>query len=196
MKKTLFSAALAATLGFVALQAQASDGTITFTGQITDAICTVTGGAGTDGAAKDITVKLDTVSVNALAANGQTAGDHPFSLIVAGGTGGNCADGTKVTLHFDGATTPSGFASAMVNPATGRLKNKTPGTGGMANNVEVGVLNTNGSQINLWTSSGSPQATVSGGKAQLDYVAQYVATGGAATVGLVNTAVMYSVIYN
>lgn len=193
MKKTLFSAVLAATFGFVALSAHASDGQITFTGEVKAGNCIITGGAGTDGAATNITVKLDPVQATALATDGATAGDHPFTLKVSGGSSGTCADNSAISLHFDG-TAATSLGQTLVDQSTGRLKNQT-GTG-QATNVEVGVLNTNGSPINLWTNAGSPVATVSGGTAQLNYVAQYVATGGAAQVGLVNTAVMYSVQYN
>jgi len=194
MKKTLFSAVLAATFGFVALSAQASDGQINFTGKITATNCTVTGGTGTDGAAKNITVPLDTVSTAAFSAAGSTAGDHPFSLVFGGTGSAGCVDGTKVTLHFDSATTPSGYTGTMVNSATGNLKNTT--VTGAATNVEVGLLTPAGSKINMYTSSGSPQATIASGTATINYVAQYVATGGVPTAGDVATAVMYSVIYN
>ncbi|GAB2793466.1 fimbrial protein [Dyella kyungheensis] len=195
MKKTLFSAVLAATFGLVAFSnaAAASDGQITFTGEIIDGTCVVTGGTGTDGAAKNITVKLDKIQASALATAEQTAGDHPFSLVVSGGASGTCADGSKVSLHFDG-TAATTLGASLVNSTTGRLKNLS-GTG-QATNVEVGVLDSAGAKVNMWTNAGSPIATVASGSATLNYVAQYVATGGAATPGLVNTAVMYSVQYN
>ncbi|WP_426270107.1 fimbrial protein [Dyella kyungheensis] len=194
MKKTLFTAALAAAFGLVAMQASASDGQINFTGKITATNCTVNGGTGTDGAAKNITVPLDTVSTAALASAGATAGDHPFSLVFGGSGSAGCTDGTKVTLHFDSAATPSGYTSTMVNSATGNLKNTT--ATGAATNVEVGLTTPSGSAINMYTSNGSPQATIASGTATINYVARYVATGGASTAGDVATAVMYSVIYN
>lgn len=194
MKKTLFSAALAAAFGLVAMQASASDGQINFTGKITATNCTVTGGTGTDGAAKNITVPLDTVSTNSLSSAGATAGDHPFSLVFGGSGSSGCTDGTTVTLHFDSAATPTGYTGTMVNASTGNLKNVT-GTG-KATNVEVGLTTPAGSQINMYSSNGSPQATIASGSATINYVARYVATGGAATAGDVATAVMYSVIYN
>lgn len=194
MKKTLFTAALAAAFGLVAMQASASDGQITFTGKITSANCVVTGGTGTDGQAKNIIVKLDTVSASALPA-GATAGDHPFQLNLGGGSSTNCADGTQVKLNFDGVTAPSlnGVTAVMVDQATGNLKNLT-GTG-MATNVEVGLTDQSGAAINLYTNNNTPQATIQGGTATLNYVAHYVATGGAANPGDVKTAVMYSVVY-
>ncbi len=195
MKKTLFSAALAAAFGLVAMQASASDGQINFTGKITAANCTVTGGSGTTGGTKDITVPLDTVSTGAFSASQLTAGDHPFTLNFGGTGSTGCTNGTKVTLHFDSATTPAGYAGTMVNSATGNLKNTT--ATGAATNVEVGLTTTAGSQINMYTSNGSPQATInSAGTASIDYVARYVATNGMPTAGDVATAVMYSVIYN
>jgi|GEM_PF-156572 len=197
MKKIILSTALAAVLGMSALAPQAasaSDGNLFFNGKITDTTCQVTGGTGTDGATKDITVTLDTVSTSALPA-GAHAGDKPFDLLIGGGSSVNCGNGTKVSLHFDGASTPTGFASSMVDQTTGNLKNST-GTG-FATNVEIGLLDVNSNPINLWTSTGSPQATVdSTGSATLHYVARYVATGGASTAGNVKTAVMYSVVYN
>ena len=194
MKKTLFSAVLAATFGLVALSANASDGQINFTGLITATNCTVTGGTGTDGAAKNITVKLPTVSTAAFAQAGDTAGDQPFQLIFGGSGSSGCIDGTKVSLNFDSVTTPAGYASAMVNQATGNLKNTT--ATGAATNVEVGLVTSAGSPINLYTSIGSPQATITSGTATIGYVARYVATGGLPTAGNVATAVMYSVRYN
>lgn len=194
MKKTLFSTALVAALGLVAMQASASDGQINFTGKITATNCTVNGGTGTDGAAKNITVPLDTVSTASLGSAGATAGDHPFSLVFGGSGSSGCTDGTKVSLHFDSAATPTGYTSTMVDSATGNLKNNS-GTG-YATNVEVGLTTPSGSAINMYTSNGSPQATIASGTATINYVARYVATGGAATAGNVGTAVMYSVIYN
>lgn len=195
MKKTLFSAALAAAFGLVAMQASASDGQINFTGKITATSCTFTGGSGTTQATgSNITVNLDPVSTTALAAAGNTAGDHAFQVVFGASGGNNCTDGTKVKLNFDASGIPTGFATTMVNSATGNLKNTT--ATGAATNVEVGLTTASGSAINMYTNGNAPQASINGGKATLDYVAHYVATGGAASAGDVSTAVMYSVLYN
>jgi major type 1 subunit fimbrin (pilin) len=196
MKKTLTSAALAAAFGLVALQASASDGQINFVGKIVDGTCVVTGGAGTDGATGNITVTLPTVQRTAFAAAGATAGDTPFTLIVKDNGGGKCVDGTKVSLHFDSASTPTqgGYTSAMVDSASGRLNNLT--AAGQASNVQVALFDGNGDAINLWTSSGSPVATVTSGQATLNYVAKYYALAAAPGAGKVNSAVMYSLQYN
>lgn len=188
MKKTLFTAALAAAFGLVAMQASAADGTITFTGLITDTTCTVTGGTGTDGAAQNITVAMPTVSVTALKADGQRAGDTPFSLVIGGSGQTGCTNGKVVSLRFEPAQSP------MIDATTGRLKNST--AAGMATLVEVAMLNAAKSDINLYTSANSTQATIANNTATLNYWAQYVATGGASTAGTVNTNVVYSLTYN
>jgi len=187
MKKTVFSAVLAATFGLVALQASASDGTITFTGDITDTTCTVTGGTGTDGAAQNVTVKLPNVSTTSLAA-GQTAGDTQFQLIIGASGQTGCTNGKIASLHFEPSQSP------MVDATTGNLKNST--ASGSATNVQVAVLNDKKAVINLNTSANSTQATIANNTATLTYYGQYVATGGAATAGTVNTNVVYSVAYN
>jgi len=196
MNKTLFAALLAAGASIVSLapkQAVASDGALDFNGLISDTTCTLHGGDGTDGATKNIGVTLDTVSVAALDTAGKTADDHVFSLILGGAGQTGCADGTKVSLKFSAIEVPAGYASAMVDMATGNLKNTTGA--GYATNVQVALLTANGTPINLMTSSGSPEAVVTNNQAQLDYMAHYVATG-AATPGDVKTAVMYSLVYN
>lgn len=188
MKKTLFSAVLAATFGLVALQASASDGTITFNGDITDTTCTVTGGTGTDGAAQNVTVTLPTVSTTALGTAGQTAGDTQFQLIIGASGQTGCTNGKIASLHFEPSQSP------MIDATTGNLKNST--ASGSATNVQVAVLNDKKAVINLNTSANSTQATIANNTATLTYYGQYVATGGASTAGTVNTNVVYSVAYN
>jgi major type 1 subunit fimbrin (pilin) len=196
LKKSLSAIALAAALGLVAQQAAASDGQITFIGEITDSTCQLAGGPGTDGAMGSPTVLLPTVSTSALPTAGSTAGDTPFQLIVTDDGGGQCIDGTKVSLHFDSAATPAsgGFSAPMVDSATGRLNNLSGA--GYAANVQVGLLDGGSNPIDLWTSNGAPQATVSGGQATLSYVAHYVASAAGVTPGNVSTAMMYTLQYN
>jgi major type 1 subunit fimbrin (pilin) len=199
MKKTLISTALAAVLGFAALSpmvASASDGTITFTGEITDVSCTITGGGAASGTG-DITVQLPTVSASALPADGATAGNTPFSLILSGV---NCTDGKTAALWVETNQTPA------LDTATNALRNQE--TGG-ATNVEVRMLNAANNQpillgINDYVTANQaviaannqPAATISGNKATLNYVAQYLAVGAAPTPGKVSTYLTYSMQYN
>lgn len=191
MNKTLLSAAVAAVCGFVVLAprpAMAADGTLTFQGQIEAVTCDVSGGSGTTGGTGDITVVLPTIGTNAISVDGQTAGSTPFTLTIGGASATGCTNGKIASLIFESGASP------LINPSTGNLKNST-GTG-YATQVEVGLLNGGNQPINLFTGANSPSATIAGNTATLNFIAQYVATGGAATNGLVDTSVEYSVTYN
>ncbi|MGH8038115.1 MAG: fimbrial protein [Stenotrophomonas sp.] len=187
MKKTIITAALVAIVGGVAPSAFAADGKIAFKGLVNDVTCSVTGGAGTDGAAKDFTVTLDTVSKTALAVAGARAGDKAFSVQVGGAGEAGCTNGKLVSLKFEPAQSP-------VDSATGRLINQA-GTGA-AEFVQIGLLDKEGADINLVDGSGNPVATIAGNTATLDYFAQYYAAKEGVTSGTVDTFVMYSAGYN
>jgi major type 1 subunit fimbrin (pilin) len=200
MKKTVLSAVLAATFGLVALipqHASAADGTITFNGTITDTTCTITGGGAATGTG-NITVTLPTVSTSALATDGATAGDTNFSLVLGGGT--KCANGKTAALWVETSQTPA------LDTSTGALKNQS--TGG-AGNVQVRMVNpANNQPINLGVNAAvtngatiiaannQPAATIAANTATLNYLAQYLAKGGAATAGKVSTYLTYSMQYN
>ncbi|MGR2679644.1 fimbrial protein [Chromobacterium haemolyticum] len=164
---------LAAGLSFYATGALAADGTITINGNIVANTCTInsTGGA-------SFTVTLPTVGVSSLATAGQTAGSTPFSINLS-----NCPATLKnAVTHFEIGPT--------VDAATGNLKNA-----GAATNVEVQLLNNTLQAINLANNTNSQIVPISSGTATLNYYAQYIATGGAAGAGAVNTSVQYSMTY-
>lgn len=197
MKKTLFSAVLAATFGLVALQASASDGTITFNGEVTDTTCTITGGGAAQGTS-NITVTLPTVSTTALATAGQTAGDTAFSLVLGGGT--NCTNGKTAALWIETTQTPA------LDTTTGALTNQAAGG---AANVEVRMVNpANNNPINLGinaavasgdtaiAANNQPAASIQGNTATLKYIGQYLAMAGGAQAGAVSTYLTYSMQYN
>lgn len=197
MKKTLFSAVLAAAFGLVALQASAADGTITFNGEITDTTCTITGGGAATGTG-NITVTLPTVSTSALTSAGQTAGDTAFSLVLGGGA--KCTNGKTAALWIETTQTPA------LDTTTGALTNQAAGG---AANVEVRMVNpANNQPINLGinaavaagntviAANNQPAATISGNTATLKYIGQYLAMTGGAQAGAVSTYLTYSMQYN
>lgn len=171
MKKYIVAMAAAGTM-FGMSAAQAADGTITFNGKIKDQSCTISTPAG-----KDFTVELDTVSVGALAAAGQTAGKKPFTISLS-----NCPQ-MDVAAYFEPGNT--------VDYSNGRLNNqKADG----AKNVQVQILKDakplaiNKNQETQWVK------VTQDGNASLDYFGEYYATG-AATAGELSTSVMYSIVY-
>ncbi|MEJ8812454.1 fimbrial protein [Variovorax ureilyticus] len=186
MKKNLLSAALTVVIGAsVVPSAFAADGKITFKGQIEDATCSVTGGAGTDGGAQDFTVTLDKVQKAALGVAGARAGDKAFSVKIGGAGETGCPDGKIAGLKFEQAQSP-------VDVATGRLTN----VAGTAAVVQVGLLNEQKQDINLNDGTNAPVATIAGNTATINYFAQYYAPATGVTAGTVDTYVMYSVAYN
>lgn len=180
-------AVLLCALGAAASSAAADDGKITFSGSISSTTCTVEGGGATvtSSSGGNFTVGMPQVSASALAANGERAGDTPFYIRLSGA---NCTNGKVAKVYFEPAQ------SANINSTTGNLKNTT--ATGAAKNVEVGLLNSAKSALNLFTGSPEVTATIANNSAQFDFWAQYVATGGASSSGTVSTDVVYSIIYN
>lgn len=172
--------ALIAALSVVGIaQAQAADGTITINGLVTDKTCDIITPAG-----KDFTVALPTVSKQTLANSGDVAGRTPFQINLA-----NCSEGKVATYFEPGAT---------VDFNTGRLLNQAASG---AKNVDVQLLGSNNQVIPvLAAGSNGAQANsqwvdvVEGGAADLNYYAEYYATG-ASTAGKVSTSVQYTIIY-
>ncbi|CAN7612271.1 fimbrial protein [Caballeronia sp. dw_19] len=179
---TLAAAATLATLALASTGASAADGTITFTGAVTDTTCSID--AKTTGAA-DKNVTLPTVTGSALSAPGATAGttgatDLTFAL-------SGCSTETKAVARFENGPT--------IDQTTGYLMNQAPAG---AQNVQVRLLNASRLPINVVTGANNDLAgngvAIVSGAANLQYFAQYYATG-KATAGPVNTSVQYTVDY-
>ncbi|MDA3508863.1 type 1 fimbrial protein [Acinetobacter junii] len=171
--------ALIAALSVVGIaNAQAADGTITINGLVTDKTCDI------DTNSKDLIVTLPTVSRQTLANSGDVAGRTPFQINLK-----DCSEGKVATYFEPGAT---------VDFNTGRLINQA--TAG-AQNVDVQLLGSNNQVIPVLAAGASgAQANsqwvyvVEGGSADLNYYAEYYATG-ASTAGEVTTNVQYTIIY-
>ncbi len=172
--------ALAATLALgVVASAQAADGTITFDGEVLSTSCKID--VGGEGAA-NATITLPKVAATSLATAGSRASEVPFNIVV-GGPGADACTQSNVKAYF--------HKGANVN-AAGRLSN-TAGTG-QATNVDVVLMNAKRQDINLVDNTNSETIAISSGTATIPLFGQYYATG-AATAGLVDTNVEYSVIY-
>jgi major type 1 subunit fimbrin (pilin) len=185
MKSFISTIAAAATLATIALGstgANAADGTITFTGAVTDTTCSID--AKTVGAA-DKNITLPTVTNSTLGAKGSTAGataatDLTFAL-------SGCSTETKAVARFENGPT--------IDQSTGYLTNQAPAG---AENVQVRLLNASHMPINVVTGENNDMAgngvAIVSGNADLKYFAEYYATG-KATAGPINTSVQYTVDY-
>lgn len=158
--------------------AEAADGTITFTGSLTDATCVVK----VNNTSASGTVGLPAISKASLTSSGVVAGATAFTLNLTG-----CTTGKTINAYFE--------AGSTVDSSTGNLVN-----GGTASNVQVQLLTNSGVPIAIGTSGQATSAgvamtsspSVTGGT--LYYIAQYYATG-ATTSGSVTTSVTYSLTY-
>uniref|UniRef100_UPI003BEEEFC2 fimbrial protein n=1 Tax=Burkholderia arboris TaxID=488730 RepID=UPI003BEEEFC2 len=176
---SMVAASIVAFTAIVPGASHAADGTIGFGGEVTSQTCTINGnGSGSN----NFTVNLAKVSTTALKKDGDYAQRTPWNIALT-----NCTPASgNVTVYFEPGPT--------VDFTTGRLKNSTGS--GYAANVEVGLLNGGFQPITLGNDPNSQGVDVvaigADGSAMLKFYAQYVATGGAASAGKVQTSVMYT----
>jgi major type 1 subunit fimbrin (pilin) len=185
MKSFISTIAAAATLVTIALGstgANAADGTITFTGAVTDTTCSIDAKA--VGAA-DKSVTLPSVTSGTLASSGSTAGTTSATDLTFALSG--CSTEAKAVARFENGPT--------IDQTTGYLANQAPAG---AQNVQVRLLNASHLPINVVTGENNDMAgngvAIVSGNADLKYFAEYYATG-KATAGPVNTSVQYTVDY-
>ncbi len=169
---------IAGLLALAPLASQAADGEINITGKIVANTCDIT--SGTSGKQA---VLLPTISANSLKTAGQTAGRTPFTITLA-----NCTpDSGKVSLYFEPGT--------GTDMTTGKLKNTAAAPAG---NVQVGLLNTDLSNIALNNPQGSQNsqwADISGGTVALNYYAEYYTAAGGVTAGDVKADTYFTLSY-
>lgn len=177
MNKRILALAIAASLS--PLVATASDGTLTFGGELTTDTCTVTAPA-------NFTVTLPTVPMFSLAAVDDQAGETLFSISVSSCTAGV----TGANVYFEDGP----------NVVSDRYTLKNAAVSGGAANVDLILKTATGTPINLAPFPSSSQYTpfalnVSSNAARLDYTVAYIATG-TVTAGAVQSSVTYSMVYN
>lgn len=156
--------------------AMADNGTITFNGLVIADTCatTLTGGASATA------VTLPNVPTTALAATGNTAGQTPFSLSVAGCDAAAATSGIRYTL------TPSAYHTSN----TSLLDNT-----GSATNVGVEILEGATPIAFVGAAHQTPNVTLTSGAGSVSLAARYKATG-AATAGTVTSVLGWTLVYN
>ncbi|MBF8792096.1 type 1 fimbrial protein [Pseudomonas monteilii] len=180
MKKPL-TAAFTLLLGATAISAHAADGMVKITGSVLATTCKVDGGkvdTGPQGSLSAINVELEPVSKSSLDAPGKVAGGKTFKIALSG-----CAAKTAQVLFETMGT---------VDTETGNLKNN-----GDAQNVQVGLYDMNDNRIVIGQDSTPHTITLSkDGNGSASFKAYYVATGGAATPGSVDSSAIFSLKYD
>lgn len=173
MKKTLIALSL---ICAPVLCAQAADGTIKFTGNITDAACTV------DTSSASQNVNLGTVSASAFATVGATAAPTKFSINLT-----DCPETvTKASVKFDG----------LVNTVNSDLL--ALNTDSTATGVGIAIYEADSStKLPLLTAS-LPQTidSAAGATNTLNFVAKYMSTAAKVAAGTANASTDFTIVYN
>lgn len=181
------AAALALTAA-VSQSAYANDGTINFSGLVTDVTCTIEGSApGTGAVVKD--VNLGGVSAARLDTAGKRANLTGFTIRIGSPGEGSCTNGRTAMVAFD-PTSPA------IDVATGRLNidgYDDPTDTTNAKNVQVEVTNRGGTPINVYTEK-SEGVVIVDNQAVIPLGAQMYASA-PATEGTVRTRVGFLVEY-
>lgn len=173
MKKVLLPIA-ALTLGLASVQAFAADGTVSFTGNITQSGCVVSNATN-----KTITVPMGNYSSSAFAKPGDTAGPKPFQINLTG-----CATGS-VKLRFDGTAVPGN---------TGLLQLSSTATAPYVG-IQIMDAATQAAYTIGDSSAITAQAVGSDGSLQLKLVARYVAIKTGVPTGAANANTDFSIEY-
>ncbi|OON40191.1 F17 fimbrial protein [Izhakiella australiensis] len=156
----------------------ATDGKVSFNGELTDETCQVKDNS------KDIVVNLPKISTATLATTGDEAGTTAFKIEVE-----KCPVSVKkVTAHFE-AVKNSGY-----DPSTGNLRNDSTATGS-ATNVQVRLYNLDdNSQVTIGGTGHSYPVNADSKQATMYFAGGYYATG-QTTPGAVTANVQYVLAY-
>ena len=175
MNKRILALAIAASLS--PLGATASDGTVTFGGELKAETCTISGPS-------SFTVNLPTVPASSLANVWDIAGNTQFSILVSG-----CSAGlTGANVYFE--------HGPNVLSAYGTLKNN-----GTATNVDLTLYAVASDEFvdlappGIFTQYTQLTNNITSNAARLNFGVAYLARG-VVTPGTVQSSVTYSMVYN
>nr|WP_318383683.1 chaperone-usher fimbrial major subunit [uncultured Enterobacter sp.] len=185
MKRNLISCALALSSLLIAGSANAIDGNVHFRGEVIDSTCEVTAGT------KDQNVDLGKVNKTAFTGVSSTAAAREFTISLV-----KCPDTySKAAINFEGADAGDGDL-AIGNPVTTSVPGDYTGsdTAAPATNVAIRIYNkADNSQVKLYKESAFMD--IKNGKADLEFIARYIATADIVTPGTANADAQFTVIY-
>lgn len=139
MKKVILATLISGAMSSSALAVEAGSGTVTFTGSIIEAPCSIAPGE------ENQEVPLGQIS-NVTLENGGASSSQPFTIELEGC---NLADDNQVTVTFNGTEALNGGAPTGLLQITGD-----------ASGAAVKIMNASGTQINV--NSGNTQNYVEG----------------------------------
>lgn len=187
MKRNWITGSFVLCTMFMANQALASDGVVHFTGEVIDSTCEVT----TDTIGQ--TVALGKVNKSAFTTVGTTAAPTEFSIKLD-----KCpATYTQAAARFDGTEASDGNGDlAIGTPVTAATPGDYTGDGtaAAATGVAIRIYNrTDNSQVKLYKDSS--YTTIDSGKAELKFIARYIATSASVTPGTANADSQFTIEY-
>lgn len=151
----------------------AADGNINFTGEVIGNACTITGSSGSN-----VSVELGQVATSSFSKAGDTAAPTKFSIGLS-----KCTSVDSAQVSFDGTQDRTNNNLIKLSTATGA-----------ATGVGIGIYEADSTTaIPLYTKSAP--VTVTGGSANFNFVAKYVATSSTVTAGPANASATFTVIY-
>lgn len=172
MKKTLIAIALMAS-STVVTSAFAADGSVNFTGSITDVACTV------DTTTKNQDVFMGNIARTAFPVAGSLAAAKKFTLVLT-----NCpASVSGATVRFDG--TQVAGDNSILALTTG---------GDTAQGIGVQISDSTGKVVPLYEDS-SVYPLVSSGVNNLEFKARYISLADDVTVGNANAVTQFTIVY-
>ncbi|MFO6296575.1 fimbrial protein [Rahnella selenatireducens] len=176
MKKGLMAVTIMSVLAAASVNATASDGTISFTGSVTDTACAMD-----IGATNELTVAMGSVAKTAFTGVGSTASATEFDIKVK-----DCpATAKTATVKFDG-TTYSGDNAVLALD--------TPETGTAATGVGIQIKDSAQKVVPLFTASSS--YTLAEGANTLPFVASYIQKEATVVSGVANATAQFTLNYN
>lgn len=172
MKKIAHISALAAC--FVASTAQAADGTINFTGTITDQACTVDVNSATQ------TVSMGTISNTAFGTSaGVTAGAKTFDIVLQ-----SCPESvTSASVRFDGTTHAENSAILALS------------SGQTASHVGIALYEKDSATLIPVGTSSASVTLDSESSNTLSYIAKYMSTSTSVGAGSANSSTAFTITY-
>lgn len=174
MKKRLIAIALLTGSAFTGV-ANAADGTINFTGNITDAACTVSASTATQ------TVAMGTVSSGSMTTVGASSAPTRFNITLSA-----CpATATSAAIKFDGP-------SDTMNSSLLALTNVP----GVATGVAIGLYEADSSTLIPVGSASAKHTLTATGNNTFDYYAKYVSTNTTIVAGTASAVSNFTVVYN
>ncbi|HFT1963470.1 TPA: fimbrial protein [Enterobacter ludwigii] len=157
---------------FALHNAYATDGTVSFTGNITATACKI------DSSSNN--VQMGSISTTAFGTSaGTTAAAKAFNIVLT-----NCPSGSQnINIRFDGTPEASNPSILALTPETG-----------VATNVGIALYESNGSTLIPLNTNSTPK-TISTGTNTLPFVAKYMSTADAVTAGKASSAASFTIVY-